>query len=249
MTDVHNDVHKSPDTLEREIDETRADLGETVDALARKFSPGELLDRSLNVVKEHGGDLAVNLRDAVKQNPLALLLTGVGLAWLMSSSSHDPSERWTGETSGSLSHARQRLSGTGEQLKGTVAETGEQLKGAVAGARERISGARASVTESVSYTAASTKAQATRARDSFNNLLHEEPLIAGVVGIAVGALLGAALPRTEVEDRYAGNTSDTMKGELKAKARESYEQARDKAEKASGAVGQALSESQPSRNV
>ncbi|HEX2225507.1 MAG TPA: DUF3618 domain-containing protein, partial [Candidatus Binatia bacterium] len=230
-------------------DETRADLGETVDALARKFSPGELLDRSLNLVKEHGGDFAVNLREAVKHNPVALLLTGVGLAWLMSSSSHDRDERWSDETSGSLSHARQRLSGTGEQLKGAVAGTGEQIKDAMAGARDRISGARASVTDSVTHTAASTKAQAARARDGFNNLLHEEPLIAGVVGIAVGALLGAALPRTEVEDRYAGSASDAMKSQVKEKTRESYEQARDKAEKATGAAGQALSESQASPNV
>ena len=235
MNEAGKDAHKSPDTLEREIDQTRADIGETVDALAQKFSPGEFLDRSLDMVKQHGGELAVNLRDSIKQNPLAVLLTGAGLAWLMSSTSHDRSGRWTSKAGNSLSDAREKFSGTGEQITG-----------AMAGTRERLTVARDSVTETVSSTAASTRAQAVKAREGFNNLLEEQPLIIGALGIAVGAALGAAFPRTDVEDRFAGTASDAAKTELKEKGQEVYGQAREKAQKAAEAAEQAISEKQPS---
>jgi hypothetical protein len=266
MNEVRDEAHKSPERLEREIDETRADISDTVDALARKFSPGELLDRSLGVVKEHGGEVAVNLRDSIKQNPLAALLTGVGLVWLMTSSSRDRSEYWTGDAdyagsdyAGSgdwssdgeskLSRARQRLSETGEQLKGAVTGARERLTGArerLAGARERFGGAASSVGERLGHTRDSARERAYRTRAGFNNLREQEPLILGAIGIAVGALIGAALPRSETENRLIGDASDSLKGELKTKARDVYGQARETAEKATEAASQAISkENQP----
>ena len=50
MSDVNNtsklkdDARKDPATLEREIDQTRANMDRTLGALERKFSPGQLLD-------------------------------------------------------------------------------------------------------------------------------------------------------------------------------------------------------------
>ncbi|MCO6763492.1 hypothetical protein KQH43_30835, partial [Streptomyces sp. EL5] len=46
--------------------------------------------------------------------------------------------------------------------------------------------------------------QAQQLKGTFDTLLREQPLVVGALGIALGALLGASLPRTETEDRALG---------------------------------------------
>ena len=53
--------------LERAADRIRADLDRTLDALERKVSPSQLLDRSLTYLREHGGEMV----DAVESRPAA----------------------------------------------------------------------------------------------------------------------------------------------------------------------------------
>ncbi|HEX5764260.1 MAG TPA: DUF3618 domain-containing protein, partial [Woeseiaceae bacterium] len=77
---------KDPARLERDIDRTRASLGRTVDALERRLSPGELVDQAMGMAREHGGEFATNLGRSVRNNPMPVILTGVGLAWMMASS-------------------------------------------------------------------------------------------------------------------------------------------------------------------
>jgi hypothetical protein len=59
-SDLHYDAQKDPDTLEREIDQTRAQMDQTLGALGRKLSPGQLIDEALGLFREHGGDFAAN---------------------------------------------------------------------------------------------------------------------------------------------------------------------------------------------
>jgi hypothetical protein len=79
-----------PASLERRSDAIRADVGQTLDALQRNYSPGALLDRSLDLLKEHGGELSTNLGRSVKQNPMPALLTLVGVGWMMYSQNRPP---------------------------------------------------------------------------------------------------------------------------------------------------------------
>jgi hypothetical protein len=46
-------------------------------------------------------------------------------------------------------------------------------------------------------------------------------------GIALGAMLGAALPSTATEQRYMGKTSAGLADKVKQQAREGYEAVRD----------------------
>lgn len=77
------DQQKSPEEIEREIAATRSEIDETIDALQEKVSPGQLVDQALGYVKEGGGDFAANLGRAVRDNPMPLMLIGVGLGWMM----------------------------------------------------------------------------------------------------------------------------------------------------------------------
>jgi hypothetical protein len=67
--------------------------------------------------------------------------------------------------------------------------------------------------------------QKDRAVQGYNHLLRENPLALGAIGIAVGALLGTALPTTEPENRMMGEASDR----LAAKASDAVHTGADKA--------------------
>ncbi len=75
--------NRDPEQLERSAERIRADLDRTLDALERKLSPSQLLDRSLAYLRDHGGELAVAVGDSVRRNPVPILVTVAGLGWLI----------------------------------------------------------------------------------------------------------------------------------------------------------------------
>ncbi len=74
---------RSPEEIEREIERERAGLTSTLDDLQDKFSVETIARQFSDQFREHGGDIGRSVSDAVKRNPVALALTGAGLAWLM----------------------------------------------------------------------------------------------------------------------------------------------------------------------
>jgi ElaB/YqjD/DUF883 family membrane-anchored ribosome-binding protein len=60
--------------------------------------------------------------------------------------------------------------------------------------------------------------QKEQAVQGYHRLLRENPLALGAIGIAVGALLGAALPGTEPENRLMGEASDDLADKARAAA-------------------------------
>lgn len=87
MSSTLDTGNNDPSTIERNSDEIRADMNATLDALERKLSPQQLVDRSLSMVKDHGGEFVTNLGNVAKANPVPLLLTAVGLVWLIAANS------------------------------------------------------------------------------------------------------------------------------------------------------------------
>ena len=80
----------SPEALEQEVNAERHRVAETLDALQEKMSVGSIVDEVVRSFSRYGGDFAGNLGRQVRQNPLPLILTGVGLAWLITSSGRPP---------------------------------------------------------------------------------------------------------------------------------------------------------------
>lgn len=91
-----SDDLRSPDQIERQIEREREDLASTLDELKSRFTPEAIFGELTRNVRRHGGDVGQAFVESVKQNPLALALTGAGLAWLMMGRSHDePSAKRT----------------------------------------------------------------------------------------------------------------------------------------------------------
>jgi hypothetical protein len=94
---------------------------------------------------------------------------------------------------------------------------------------------------------------ATRAGEGFQHLLHENPMAAGAICIAVGALLGAMVPTTRKEDEWMGEVSDRMTGKAREMARAGKDSlaaaGREMAGSSSGGTGAQGSESTGGESV
>lgn len=84
------DDSRTADEIERDIEREREELASNVDALQNMFSPEAIMGQLTQSFKEHGGDFGNAITRSAKQNPVALTLTGVGLAWLVFGRSYDP---------------------------------------------------------------------------------------------------------------------------------------------------------------
>jgi hypothetical protein len=75
---------RSAAEIEREVQQSRAEIEHTLDAIQARLSPGELVDQALGYLRGgRGVDFVRNLGDSVAQNPIPVALMGVGLAWMM----------------------------------------------------------------------------------------------------------------------------------------------------------------------
>ncbi|WP_144949139.1 DUF3618 domain-containing protein [Pseudomonas oryzihabitans] len=226
---IDQESRKNPDELEREIDQKRERIEDLVGALESRLSPGQLFDQALSYTKGHSGEFAHNLGNTLKANPVPAVLTSVGLLWLALGQNRTPAPATTGTP------LKDKLSGALDSVANSAGHTRDSLNRGSHDVRDKVTGlgesvsAKASQTgERLSDTAAQAKDtladQAQQLKGTFDTLLREQPLVVGALGIALGALLGAALPRTETEDRALGRHSDKLTAKAKQAASSGYEQ-------------------------
>lgn len=250
-----SDDQKKPDALEREVDEVRERLSQTVDALGTRLSPGELLDQFIGTAREHGGELGRNFGGQIKQNPVPALLTTVGIAWLMAGSGNNPSAG-TGDSYSGGAYAEEYDSmgsdgsdgsSMGEAVKSKLEAGKDKLaagKSKLAEGKEaaatRLDGARSSLNNQTAAARQHAKIRASELQQNMQRFMHEQPLVAGTLGMALGAALGALVPPTEAEDRLVGSASDSATERAKQVAAEQYERGRETAKQKAGDVKQAV---------
>lgn len=203
------DAGKSPTQLEREIDVTRERLDHSLDELGERLSPGQLLDQALAYARSTGAPagartFGVNLGRTVRDNPLPVCLTATGIVWLAAASRGDAHSTGVGDRPGIGARAEHTKEAVGESAH----RAGERLQeGASALSR-----------------------QARRTRGAWERLLEEEPLVIGLAGLAVGALAGASLPRTDSEDALFGEARDEAVATAAQRGHDVAEKARESAE-------------------
>ncbi|GAB5415635.1 MAG: DUF3618 domain-containing protein [Congregibacter sp.] len=79
---MNNDTRTQAE-IERDIERDRNDLNSTLNDLKDQFSIDALLRESGGPLKELGGDMSRALARSARQNPMAVMLAGVGIAWMI----------------------------------------------------------------------------------------------------------------------------------------------------------------------
>jgi len=247
----------STQQLERETEQTRANLAETLEEL-KSMTPGRVLDEVLDYAKEGGGDLLRGLGRQVSDNPMPAALIGAGLVWMMMgnvktngatsprlngnghgaretlSDAADSTIRMGSDLGTKASDAAQSVKDTMHSAVSSVSETASALK-------DKASSAYESVADTANRTKWAVKDAAYNAKESATALeqraiaasrgvfdfCKDQPLVLAGLGLAIGAALGAAIPETEAEDRLMGEAADQVKEQAQAIASDQLQHAKE----------------------
>lgn len=136
-----------------------------------------------------------------------------------------------------LSSVREGVSGVAAQAGEALSSAREGLTGAAQRAGEAVSGALGNVTGGARSAAQGLSSRAStmaddgyyRAQgmgDGMAGFMQRQPLVAGGIGLLIGAALGAVLPGSEAEDRLMGEARDQVASRVQSLAEQGYEQAK-----------------------
>lgn len=237
MPSDKDDAARASDDLERQADQIRADMDRTLDALERKFSPEQLIDRSLTYFREHGGELRQTLGATMRNSPIPIVLTLAGVTWLVASSYNKR------QPPGQDLQSRFARSNVGQKLQARAATARERMQSAASSARQRFSRSESSEEfgdygsegqssggrfSGAMYSARdNARSRARQAQERLYTMIDEQPLVLGALAVAVGAIIGTAIPSTRYENRVLGSARDRTMTKAQRFGEQQYEQLRD----------------------
>jgi hypothetical protein len=139
-----------PTAIERELAETRARLDARLGQLEKRLSPGRLVDDGLDYLRHgQGAAFARNLGAELRDNPLPVAVTGIGLTWLMAVSALSSKGKATA-TGDLYDNVAARARRAGESVTRFTNETEEDFQTRIAAARAQILGVQRQVSETAS---------------------------------------------------------------------------------------------------
>jgi hypothetical protein len=158
--------------IERDIENDRSRLNDNLESLQDRFSVDGALGQIGDQLREHGGDIGQSITRTVKENPAAVALTGIGIAWMIfggKSRRDDMADR----------HARRphRADTYRADHRGVVSRPDPRMKGGTAGLpdwaheddsdtlSDRLSRSAASAREGLGNAASTTSEYARNAKD------------------------------------------------------------------------------------
>jgi hypothetical protein len=141
--------------------------------------------------------------------------------------------------------AASKLASAGSAAAGQVGRAADALRSAAASGADRAkdaletgagalgdaasefaSEAAETVADKTAYVRDETSALFEDLTERATTLAREQPLLVAAVGLAMGAMVAALLPRTDTEDAYLGEASDAVKDTVGEVAGEQYERAK-----------------------
>jgi hypothetical protein len=213
-----------------------------------------------SVYQSAGTNFVSSLGEAARRNPLSTALIGMGVLWLVTGGKPvdkatrlakrgydrlpDGATDWIADNTMDV---RRRVGALGEQLSDVGDSAGAMLETATSKARETGSAALQHATrltsEATDVASDFARGLPSRSADLFdsargrlNEMLDEQPLLLGAIGLAIGAGIAASLPSTRIESEYLGQTADELKAQAAAFVGQQTEQIHTMADQALDAV-------------
>lgn len=158
---------------------------------------------------------ANDLRDAAARNPVSAALIGMGVLWMLTGA-RSP------EAAGkALRSVRDKIPDALDDVRAGLQESAESVKDAAlegaAAARDNVAEYRRAIPDP--------GAAFDIVRDNLAELFRAQPLALGAIGLAIGAGIAAALPKSDIEDSLLGEASETVKAQASEIAGQQVEKA------------------------
>ena len=201
----------------------------------------------MSEISEKTSGFVRDLGEAARQNPLSAALIGMGVLWLFTG--HRTAER-AGEfvrasgfdripDAGAFEAARSTFNSGADAIGERVMSAKDALRDGSAGAFDsanRIGRDYADTTSEYVNSMPGAGEVLETVRSNLAAVFRAQPLALGAIGLAIGAGIAAALPPSELEAGYLGETSDNVKAKAADFAVEQTSRATTKAEGVLSAV-------------
>jgi hypothetical protein len=204
---------------------------------------------------KNGGGLAGFVEDlsgAVRENPIAAGLVGMGVCWMLFGGSRlsglgsalpDATRNLPGKIGGAASAVAGVVGHSLGDTAARIADGSRRVTGAIssevaktaAGVRDQAEAAyeavkshgEAAITSTVPTDSARpgqfTRSAGSVVQDNLTKTFEAQPLLLGVIGIAIGAGIGSALPSTAIEQDVMGEAAAVAREKIEGLASETSE--------------------------
>ncbi|MDP9314531.1 MAG: DUF3618 domain-containing protein [Chloroflexota bacterium] len=232
---------EDPEQIQAEIEQTRAEMSETIDAIQDRLSPQHLKQQAKDTVREQlheakdyvydatvgraeqtAKGVGSSMMDTIKQNPIPAAIAWLSLGYMFMKSSGSSSN-----------HHRAAYYDYREPRYGYYESSSS------GGVRQQASQYAHEAKDQASYYAGQAQHQAQESADWMQQKLHENPLTVAAIALAVGAALGLAVPETQTENQLMGETRDSVMEQAKSMGQDVMHKAQHVAEEAKDSAKQA----------
>ena len=196
-------------------------------------------------ILEKGSDFIRDLGDAARKNPLSAALIGMGVLWLFAGSRPvERAEEIVRRTAG-FNRIPDAAGDAFEAARSTFRTGADSIGESVTSAKDALRDRSANAIDSAArfgrdYADTASEYVSSEmfdtVRSNLTELFRARPLALGAIGLAIGAGIAAALPPSEAEAAYLGETSDAVKAKAAEFAAEQTARATTVAEGVMGAV-------------
>jgi ElaB/YqjD/DUF883 family membrane-anchored ribosome-binding protein len=217
-----DDTNARTREIRHEIDETRSEMTETLDAIQDKLKPRNIVANATDRVKtaateriremadtatdsarqamDYTRETAGGIAGTVRENPLPYALIGIGAAWLIARGarrSTPPRGAGFAEESSAGDYRREYAPSTGDAKRGWPHNIGRMAR---------------------------------RRQTQLQRAVQENPLLVGAGAMMLGLACGLAVRETETENEWMGEARDTVVGRAREVARAAANEVQDAAE-------------------
>jgi ElaB/YqjD/DUF883 family membrane-anchored ribosome-binding protein len=251
-----------------EIERTRTEMSETIGEIQDRLRPDHLLEEAKSTVKEAAAEKARTIMSSAgetaatvayrarglgeqatwyaQNHPLYVgLLVGAATWWMLRR--REPSYDWQGvsDTSWEDDQDAEYMTDSRSSVRGKVGEYASSARETVgqyaSTAREAVGDYADSARTSARRASERVRYAAGSATSSVDTFVHDNPMAAGMIALAVGAALAMSMPRTEIEDRTMGETRDQALEKASRVAREVKDRVAERAQSAAvNVVGESI---------
>ncbi len=235
--------------LRAEIEDTRAEMSQTINEIQERLSPDHLMGQVKETVREATigkverimetiGEVTEPAQEAMSRagttikeaghevgngiwrNPIPIALIGLGVGMLFMKGRRG--NGYSYETTRPRVRRQNLSSNVSGQTRYTDTGTLDQVKETASDLANRS-------TQALSDLGSKAKESANAVGSRFGQMLRDNPLAVGAIAVAAGTAVGLVLPATRFENEYIGETSERLVDKAQEVAREAVDKVQDAA--------------------
>jgi ElaB/YqjD/DUF883 family membrane-anchored ribosome-binding protein len=212
---------RSPEEIEREIEQTRDRMSRNIDELGDRLRPSNLKEEAKSAIKDAAQGAVSNvgeqarrtssrLVEVIRENPLPVIAVGAGVTWLLTQRSKSDI---SGDRMARYAYTgpeRRQSHGIKDRVGSAVSGVKESVSEAVGGVTERASELKERAGERIGDVGGQARWQSRRIKTNLEHAAEENPLALSIGAAVVGLALGLLLPGTQREDELMGSARDQL---------------------------------------